>query len=260
MMTETAPTSSENGRCLLCDRPFQARRTGGTPKSSAVQPTATRSTQPLGSGPRNPSRTAVAGGTRRRFKICSVGRAERRCARFAQRRSSPQGSSPRRPVEVSSGLLRLPRLHAPAIADDAARARCPSGRTAAPPPRRRSEPPRAPWYLRCPAALGGYLPLATGFRPSAIRSLNGPSSTLPRFTACGRPRHCRRPKTCTRSEVVGGHSITSSAMASSDGGTSRPIAFATIRLMTRSTQSTARREDRRASPSKVLSTKSLARR
>jgi len=64
MMTETAPTSSENGRCLLCDRPFQARRTGGTPKSSAVQPTATRSTQPLGSGPRNPSRTAVAGGGR----------------------------------------------------------------------------------------------------------------------------------------------------------------------------------------------------
>ena len=37
-----------------------------------------------------------------------------------------------------------------------------------------------------------------------------------------------------RSEVVGGHSITSSAMASSDGGTSRPIAFATIRLTTRS--------------------------
>ena len=69
-------------------------------------------------------------------------------------RSSSQGSSPRRPVEVSSGLLRLPRLHAPAIADDAARARCPSGRTAAPPPRRRSEPPRAPWYLKCPAALG----------------------------------------------------------------------------------------------------------
>src|SRR6516225_4239593 len=70
------------------------------------------------------------------------------------RRSSPQGSSPRRPVEVSSGLLRLPRLHAPAVADDAARARRPSGHTAAPPPRRRSEPPRAPWYLKCPAALG----------------------------------------------------------------------------------------------------------
>lgn len=31
-MTETAPTTSENGRCLFCDRPFQARRTGGTPK------------------------------------------------------------------------------------------------------------------------------------------------------------------------------------------------------------------------------------
>jgi hypothetical protein len=32
MVTETAPASSEDGRCLLCDRPFQARRTGGTPK------------------------------------------------------------------------------------------------------------------------------------------------------------------------------------------------------------------------------------
>ena len=98
---------------------------------------------------------AVAGGTQQRCEICSVGRAERRCARFAQRRSSPQGSSPRRPVEVSSGLLRLSRLHAPAVTDDAARARRPSGHTAAPPPRRRSEPPRAPWHLRCPAALGG---------------------------------------------------------------------------------------------------------
>ena len=106
---------------------------------------------------------AVAGGTQQRCEICSVGRAERRCARFAQRRSSPQGSSPRRPVEVSSGLLRRPRLHAPSVADDAARARRPSGHTAAPPPRRRSEPPRAPWHLRCPAALGGERTFAPDF-------------------------------------------------------------------------------------------------
>jgi hypothetical protein len=31
-VTETALASSEDGRCLLCDRPFQPRRTGGTPK------------------------------------------------------------------------------------------------------------------------------------------------------------------------------------------------------------------------------------
>jgi hypothetical protein len=32
IVTEIRLTSSEDGTCLLCDRPFQARRTGGTPK------------------------------------------------------------------------------------------------------------------------------------------------------------------------------------------------------------------------------------
>jgi hypothetical protein len=32
IVSETRLTSSEDGTCLLCDRPFQARRTGGTPK------------------------------------------------------------------------------------------------------------------------------------------------------------------------------------------------------------------------------------
>jgi hypothetical protein len=32
MVTETALAPSEDGKCLLCDRPFRARRTGGTPK------------------------------------------------------------------------------------------------------------------------------------------------------------------------------------------------------------------------------------
>jgi|SRR6516165_2664013 hypothetical protein len=128
---------------------------------------------------------AVAGGTQQRCEICSVGRAERRCARFAQRRSSPQGSSPRRPVEVSSGLLRLSRLHAPAVTDDAARARRPSGHTAAPPPRRRSEPPRAPWHLRCPAALGGLRTFAPDLCASLVAVLAS--------SAAGSPTSGRQP-------------------------------------------------------------------
>jgi hypothetical protein len=39
---------------------------------------------------------------------------------------------------------------------------------------------------------------------------------------------------CPRPEVVGGHSITSSAVASGEAGTVRPIVFAVLRLMTNS--------------------------
>src|SRR5262245_37619646 len=47
-----------------------------------------------------------------------------------------------------------------------------------------------------------------------------------------RPR--RRGATDERDEIAPLHSITSSARASSDGGTSMPSAFAVVRLMTRS--------------------------
>ena len=65
------------------------------------------------------------------------------------------------------------------------------------------------------------------FRPPAAR-------------ARGEVRHCRQPKTCTqpavsnRSKRGDRYSITSSARASSVGGTSRPSAFAVLRLMTSS--------------------------
>ncbi len=74
-------------------------------------------------------------------------------------------------------------------------------------------------------------PWHPGFPPSAVRSLNGPSSTLPRFRADGRdvPIPCRELRCSTEC-----YSITSSARARSVGGTSRPSAFATIRLTTRS--------------------------
>ena len=63
------------------------------------------------------------------------------------------------------------------------------------------------------------------FRPPAAR-------------ARGEVRHCRQPKTCTIAAVSSAvaaeasvYSITSSARASSEGGTSRPSAFAVLRLM-----------------------------
>ena len=64
------------------------------------------------------------------------------------------------------------------------------------------------------------------FRPPAAR-------------ARGEVRHCRQPKTCTQAAVsrrskVPFYSITSSARASSVGGTSRPSALAVLRLMTSS--------------------------
>ena len=67
------------------------------------------------------------------------------------------------------------------------------------------------------------------FRPPAAR-------------ARGEVRHCRQPKTCTQAAVSRcsnmacrtTYSITSSARASSVGGTSRPSALAVLRLMTSS--------------------------
>jgi hypothetical protein len=64
------------------------------------------------------------------------------------------------------------------------------------------------------------------FRPPAAR-------------ARGEVRHCRQPKTCTLSAVSRcskqkRYSITSSALASSVCGTSRPSALAVLRLITRS--------------------------
>ena len=64
------------------------------------------------------------------------------------------------------------------------------------------------------------------FRPPAAR-------------ARGEVRHCRQPKTCTtsgreQSQQTARYSITSSARASSDGGTSRPSALAVLRLITSS--------------------------
>src|SRR5262249_28314019 len=50
----------------------------------------------------------------------------------------------------------------------------------------------------------------------------------------GRERPCRRCTAGERDELAALHSITSSARASSDGGTSRPSAFAVVRLITRS--------------------------
>jgi hypothetical protein len=45
---------------------------------------------------------------------------------------------------------------------------------------------------------------------------------------------CRRPKTCTLGDICQFHSMTSSAVASSVGGTAKPSAFAVVRLTTRS--------------------------
>ena len=64
------------------------------------------------------------------------------------------------------------------------------------------------------------------FRPPAAR-------------ARGEVRHCRQPKTCTKADMSRcskehTYSITSSARASSVGGTSRPSALAVLRLMTSS--------------------------
>jgi len=61
------------------------------------------------------------------------------------------------------------------------------------------------------------------FRPPAAR-------------ARGEVRHCRQPKTCTKPAVSNRskpthYSITSSARASSDGGTVRPSALAVVRLI-----------------------------
>ena len=60
------------------------------------------------------------------------------------------------------------------------------------------------------------------FRPPAAR-------------ARGEVRHCRQPKTCTKPAVAmqqcrAAHSITSSARASSVGGTSRPSALAVLQV------------------------------
>ena len=44
----------------------------------------------------------------------------------------------------------------------------------------------------------------------------------------------RQPKTCTIGDIAEPYSITSSARASSDGGTVRPSALAVLRLMTNS--------------------------
>jgi hypothetical protein len=55
------------------------------------------------------------------------------------------------------------------------------------------------------------------FRPPAAR-------------ARGEVRHCRQPKTCTTT-VIGAHSMTSSARASSASGTVRPSVLAVLRLM-----------------------------
>ena len=64
------------------------------------------------------------------------------------------------------------------------------------------------------------------FRPPAAR-------------ARGEVRHCRQPKTCTNAEIARSHSITSSARASSVGGTLRPSALAVLRLITSSNLSGA---------------------
>ena len=77
------------------------------------------------------------------------------------------------------------------------------------------------------------------FRPPAAR-------------ARGEVRHCRQPKTCTKPAVSrcskqARYSITSSARASRVGGTSRPSAFAVLRLMIRSNLVGCSPEDRQAS-------------
>ena len=61
---------------------------------------------------------------------------------------------------------------------------------------------------------------------------------------CERPRSRRSAE--QRDELAPLHSITSSARASSDGGTSRPSAFAVLRLVTNRTSSIARPADRPA--------------
>src|SRR5215831_4518950 len=76
---------------------------------------------------------------------------------------------------------------------------------------------------------------------------------------CERPR--RRRAADERDELPPLHSITSSARASSDGGTARPRAFAVVRLMTRSNLvgcSTGMSPG--FAPRRILSTKSAARR
>src|SRR5262245_17613484 len=74
-----------------------------------------------------------------------------------------------------------------------------------------------------------------------------------------RPRHRRTAE--QRDELAAPHSITSSARARSDGGTSRPSAFAVLRLMTNSNfvdRSTGKLLG--FEPLKILSTKTAARR
>ena len=63
-----------------------------------------------------------------------------------------------------------------------------------------------------------------GARPIAISCLGAFWTPADRARGC----HCihRHPKTCTLTEVVPSHSITSSASASKFGGSSRPIDFA----------------------------------
>ena len=59
------------------------------------------------------------------------------------------------------------------------------------------------------------------FRPPAAR-------------ARGEVRHCRQPKTCTIGDITTVHSITSSAVASSEAGTITPSALAALTLITSS--------------------------
>ena len=85
------------------------------------------------------------------------------------------------------------------------------------------------------------------------------TSGLPRITDIARPAWLVR--LVPISNIAPAHSITSSARASSDGGTSRPSAFAALRLMTSSNLvgcSTGRFAG--DAPFRILSTYSAARR
>src|SRR5262249_11183252 len=86
-----------------------------------------------------------------------------------------------------------------------------------------------PWWLKLRCGRDGH-PTINAVGRSRHYTLH---STPPHTLALLRPRR-ERPRGCTaeqRDERPPVHSITSSAMASRDGGTSRPSAFAALKLI-----------------------------
>src|SRR6516164_4727595 len=93
------------------------------------------------------------------------------------------------------------------------------------------------------------------------RTVEKPDHRHPRLLRARRERPRRRRAAEERDELAAFHSITSSARASNDCGTSSPRALAVIRLMTKSNLvgcSTGRSAG--FAPRKILSAKSAARR